>query len=127
MALEEILAIGTSVILAVLFCVLYRIIAKKNLSGWLWIIPISLPLGSFLMYFFTDSDKYIIMLKDILLFAFIISMIVVNVRFIISSSKSGIKRGKTFISDFKNEWNNNIKPTFKRTKKDGEEKDGNDE
>ena len=126
MALEEILAIGTSIVLAILFCVLDRIITKKNISGWLWIVPISLPIGSILMYFFTDSDRYIIMVKDILLFAFIISMIVVNVRFIISGSKSGVKRGKAFISDLKNEWNNNIKPTFKKIKKDGDEEDGSD-
>jgi hypothetical protein len=126
MMLEEMLAIGTSIILAVLFCVLYKIISKKSVSGWVWIFPISFPIGSVFMYFFTDSDSYFIMLKDELLWAFIISMIVVNIRFLIFGSKSGIQRGKTFVSDFKNEWNNNIKPVFKKNKKEENDKDGND-
>jgi hypothetical protein len=55
------------------------------------------------MWATTDKDSFWIMLKEMLIWSFIIAMIYVNIKFIISGTKSRYKSGKGFVAGIKEE------------------------
>lgn len=127
MSIEEVLAIITNIAIGVLIVVLYKLIFKKTFEGMQWIIPGAFPIGSILMWLTTSSDSYLVMLKEAVLFSFIIAMIYINIYFVIKGSKSSVSRGKSFWKNLKTEWNDNIKPTFKKTNKNSDDEAKTDE
>lgn len=127
MSIEEVFAIVSNIAIGVLIVVLYKLIFKKMFEGIQWMIPGAFPIGSALMWFTTSSDSYLIMLKEAALYSFIITMIYVNVHFVIKGSKNSLSRGKSFWKNVKSEWNDNIKPTFKKTEKNKDSEEENDD
>ena len=65
------------------------------------------------MFFTTSEDSILMMLKDTLIWAFVISMIVVNIKFLVSGTKKRYDNSKSFMADIKSEWKN-MKPSFKK-------------
>lgn len=124
MVFEDIIVLIISLLIAVAIVALFKLITKRWMEGWLWIFPISIPLGYALMFFTTSEDSILMMLKDALIWAFVISMIVVNIKFLVSGTKKRYDNSKSFMADIKSEWKN-MKPSFKKknTEKSEQEND----
>ena len=99
--MTEILSLLTAIMLCLIVIILYRIIAKKFFAGIQWVYPASFLFGYALSYMIYDGDDYIGTMKSILLYAFIISMIVINIKAIRKGAKSRMEHGKRMISDLK--------------------------
>ena len=125
MVFEDIIVLIISLLIAIAIVTLFKLITKKWMKGWLWIFPISIPLGYALMFFTTSEDSILMMLKDSLIWAFVISMIVVNIKFLVSGTKNRYNNGKTFMADIKSEWKN-MKPSFKKKKSENNEQTNNE-
>lgn len=120
MVFEDVIVLIISLLIAVAIVALFKLITKKWMEGWVWVFPVSIPLGYVLMFFTTSEDSILMMLKDSLIWAFVISMIVVNIKFLVSGTKSRYNNGKTFMADIKSEWKN-MKPSFKKKKSENNE------
>jgi hypothetical protein len=103
--MNELLSLLTTIALFLLIVLVYRLIRKKSLSGWQWLYPCSLFLGYALTYVIYDQDNYWGIMKNILLYAFVISMISVNIKAIRHGAKSRMEHGKRFLSDVKTTYN----------------------
>ena len=125
MVFEDIIVLIISLLIAIAIVTLFKLITKKWMEGWLWVFPISIPLGYALMFFTTSEDSILMMLKDSLIWAFVISMIVVNIKFLVSGTKNRYNNGKTFMADIKSEWKN-MKPSFKKKKSENNEQTNNE-
>lgn len=122
MVMQEIVVLLIACLIAAAIVIVPKLVFKKGLSGWLWVFPISLIIGYALMYFTTNEDTILQMLKENLIWAFVISMIVVNVKFLISGTRNRMENGRVFFGDIKKELKK-MKP--KRTKKKNNEKSNN--
>lgn len=120
MVFEDVIVLIISLLIAVAIVAVFKLITKKWMEGWVWVFPVSIPLGYVLMFFTTSEDSILMMLKDSLIWAFVISMIVVNIKFLVSGTKSRYNNGKTFMADIKSEWKN-MKPSFKKKKSENNE------
>ena len=85
----------------------------------MWVFPISLVIGYALMYFTTNEDSILHMLKENLIWAFVISMIVVNIKFLISGTKNRVENSRNFFGDIKSEFKK-MKPKPKKKKESDE-------
>ena len=88
MVFEDVIVLIISLLIAVAIVAVFKLITKKWMEGWVWVFPVSIPLGYVLMFFTTSEDSILMMLKDSLIWAFVISMIVVNIKFLVSGTKS---------------------------------------
>lgn len=122
MVIQEIVVLLIACLIAAAIVIFPKLVFKKWLAGWLWVLPISLIVGYVLMYFTTNEDTILQMLKENLIWAFVISMIVVNVKFLISGTRNRVENGRAFFGDIKKELKK-MKP--KRTKKKNDEKSNN--
>jgi hypothetical protein len=126
MVFEEIIVLVLSILIAGGIIALIKFVFKKDMSVWTWIFPISMLLGYALMFFTTGEDSILMMLKENLIWAFIISMIYINFKFLITGTKNRVSNGKNFMSEVKSEIKK-MKPSFKRKDVDDEENmDSND-
>lgn len=121
MDFTTIMVLLASVSISISTIVVYRIIKKRYFKGVHWIFPISPIVGFFMMYFTSDGDTFLLMLKDVLIWAFILSMIYVNIKCLIFGSKRTFNNGKDFVSEVKKEWGS-IKPSFKTKKEEKDDK-----
>lgn len=119
MVFEEVIVLVLSILIAGGIIAFIKLVLKKEMSVWTWIFPISMLLGYALMFFTTNEDGILMMLKENLIWAFIISMIYINFKFLISGTKNRVNSGKNFMSEVKSEMKK-MKPSFKR-KNDGDE------
>ena len=126
MVFEEIIVLVLSILIAGGIIALIKFVFKKDMSVWTWIFPISMLLGYALMFFTTGEDSILMMLKENLIWAFIISMIYINFKLLITGTKNRVSNGKNFMSEVKSEIKK-MKPSFKRKDVDDEENmDSND-
>ena len=118
--MTEVLSLLTTIALCLIVVILYRIIAKKFFSGIQWIYPASFFIGYTLSYMIYDGDDYLGTMKNILLYAFIVSMIVINIKAIRKGTKSRMEHGKKMMSEFKSVYRDvkdSIDKKSKRNKK----------
>lgn len=115
MLIQEIIVLLIACFLAAVIVIVPKLIFKKWLTGWMLVFPISLILGYVLMYFTTNEDSILHMLKENLIWAFVVSMIVVNIKFLISGTKNRVENGRTVFSDIKSELKK-MKPKPKKKK-----------
>lgn len=126
MVFEEIIVLVLSILIAGGIIALIKFVFKKDMSVWTWIFPISMLLGYALMFFTTGEDSILMMLKENLIWAFIISMIYINFKLLITGTKNRVSNGKNFMSEVQSEIKK-MKPSFKRKDVDDEENmDSND-
>lgn len=119
-----VMVLMTSIAISALIIIIYRIFKKQFFSGIHWLFPASPIVGFIAMYFTSDNDTFLLMLKEVLIWAFIISMVYVNIKCLISGSKRTFNSGKSFISEIKKEWKI-MKPSFKTKRKEsGNSEDG---
>lgn len=121
MVIQEVVVLLIACLIAAAIVIVPKLIFKKWLTGWLWVFPVSLVLGYALMYFTTNEDSILHMLKENLIWAFVISMIVVNIKFLISGTKNRVENGRNFFGDIKSELKK-MKPKPKK-KKESDESD----
>lgn len=114
MDIETIIVLTLSLLISAVIVLIYRIIKKELPHGIHWIFPISPIIGFVLMYLTSDNDTILLMLKDALIWAFIISMVYVNVKCLVIGSKRTIRSGKGFFTEVKSEWKK-MKPSFKKS------------
>ena len=122
MVIQEIIVLLIACLIATAIVIVPKLVFKKWLTGWLWVFPISLILGYALMYFTTNEDTILHMLKENLIWAFVISMIVVNIKFLISGTKNRVENGRNFFGDIKSELKK-MKPKPKKKKESDETSD----
>lgn len=125
MVIQEVIVLLIACFLAAVIILVPRLIFKKWLRGWMWVFPISLVFGYALMYFTTNEDSILHMLKENLIWAFVVSMIVINIKFLISGTKNRVTNSKTFFGDIKSELKK-MKPKSKK-KKDSDESTNDEE
>ena len=114
----------TSIAISTFIIIIYRILKKQFFAGIHWLFPASPIVGFIAMYLTSDNDTFLLMLKEVLIWAFIISMVYVNIKCLIFGSKRTFNSGKNFVSELKKEWKN-MKPSFKTKRKErGNDKDG---
>lgn len=128
--LEEIIVILITTLLTLGSILLCRLLKHKWFDKWKWMLPISFPLGHIIMYYTTDQDGVLYMVKDVLLWAFVIFMIYVNVRLLIKGTRDGWGRGKKMFSEAKNAFHD-ISSSFKKKdqslQNDVDEEEGEDQ
>lgn len=103
MITADIIVLVLSIILAIGVGVLIKFMANKlnfKVGIW-WIVPISLPLGWMLQHETCDGDTVFKVLWDSLVWAFVISMIVVNIKFLVLGGRNGFTRSKAMFKDLK--------------------------
>ena len=125
MLIQEVIVLIIACFLAAVIVLVPKLIFKKWLTGWMWVFPISLILGYVLMYSTTNEDSILHMLKENLIWAFVVSMIVINIKFLISGTKNRVTNSKTFFGDIKSELKK-MKPNSKK-KKDSDENTNDEE
>jgi hypothetical protein len=113
MGLDEIIVLIISIVLSVGIVGLLKKLLKDKFKGIFWSFPILTVLGYALMWFTSESDTILLMLKDVFLWAFIGFMFFVNFYCIVKGAKSRKEHGKTFWSDIKSEYKN-VAGTFKK-------------
>ena len=119
--MSEVLSLLTTAALFLIIVIVYRLITKKFFTGLQWIYPCYLLMGYAFTYVLSDQDGYWEMMKSILLYAFIISMIIINVKAIKRGAKARMEHGQRFISDVKQTYQD-VKGSFKRKSKRKKEK-----
>lgn len=125
--MTEILSLLTTIALCLIVIILYRIIAKKFFSGIQWIYPGSFLIGYILSYMVYEGDDYLGTMKNILLYAFIVSMIVINIKAIRKGTKSRMEHGKRFIADCKEVFDDAKETLGKKKKKKEKNKSSNED
>lgn len=113
--MNELLSLVTTIALFLMIVIIYRLIRKKLFTGWQWLYPCSLFLGYALTYAIYDQDDYWGIMKNILIYAFIISMVSVNVQAIRRGTKSRMEHGKRFLTEVKKTYNE-AKDNFSKKK-----------
>lgn len=127
MGLDEIIVLIISIALSTGISILLKKLLKDKFNGLIWSIPILTILGYVMMWFTSDSDTILLMLKDVFLCTFIGFMFFVNFYCIVKGAKSRKEHGKTFWTDIKSEYKN-VAGTFKKKKnveQNKEERDDN--
>ena len=120
--IEIIFVLVTIIFISAAIVTVYRLIKKKFFTGIMWIFPAAPIMGFVIMYLTSDSDTYVLMLKDSLVWGFIFAMVYVNIKCLIIGSKRTIRSGKGLYSEIKTEWKK-MKPSFKKNKGIDEKKE----
>lgn len=117
MAFDEIIVLIISAIIGIGSVFALKLILKDKFSPIFISIPFSIGLGYVMMWFTSESDTILLMLKDVLVWAFIIVMFYVNGKCLIKGSRSRVKHGRGLWNEIKTEYKN-VAHTFKRKPKD---------
>lgn len=90
-----------AVITSAIIITLKKLFTKKLFRGIEWVYPLSPIAGYIYMYFFTTSTVFWTNFKNMMLFAFIVSMIIINVKCLLIGAKRTINSGKTVVNEVK--------------------------
>ena len=113
MGLDEIIVLIISMAFSIGIVILLKKLLKDKFKGIIYAIPVLTALGYAMMWFTSDSDTILLMLKDVFLSTFIGFMFFINFYCIIRGAKSRKEHGKTLWSDIKSEYKN-VAGTFKK-------------
>ena len=117
MAYDEIIVLIISAFVGIGSVVALKFILKDKFNPILISIPFSIGLGYAMMWFTSDSDTILTMLKDVFVWAFIFAMFYVNGKCLIKGSRSRVKHGRGLWQEVKAEYRN-VANTFKRKPKE---------
>lgn len=101
MVLAEIIALVFA-ILAVIggFILLAKLSQTRQLGIW-WVTPLTFLLGWWIDFETGSSNSIFGTIFNVILWAFVFSMIIVNIKVLISGSQNGLKRTKSMWTDLK--------------------------
>ncbi len=117
MAFDEIIVLVISMTLSIGIVILFKKLLKDKFKSAFWALPVVTALGYAMMWFTSDSDTVLTMLKDVAIWTFIGFMFYVNFYCIVRGVKSRKEHGQNLLKDIKSEYQN-VAGTFKKKKKE---------